>query len=116
MQDLRIDSLDRERCWNCGGKQFKEGDASSIDAQFSRKKLTCARCGASNKVGRAAPYDGPADPKYADEWRREQSDPDEHRPQEKPLEPDPTAGPTPAEAAMEELNRIRLINPDWPRI
>jgi len=116
MKDLRIDSLDRERCWKCGGKHFVEVDrpgspgASSSGPLLDRKSFTCARCGTANKVGNALPYDGPSDPKYADEWKREQSNPEERGPVEGPPKGDESQGPTAAEAVQAEFNRMNLIN------
>lgn len=95
MKDLQIDTLQRERCWSCGGKSFEpitpHGPLAlhrSSTSLVHQPNVQCTRCGAHNKVGTAGRYQGPADPTYAQEWRDEQSRPEEHAPEEQDLRPE----------------------------
>lgn len=73
MQDVRIDDDGNMRCWNCGGKNFRQKRTfrskvlgGFILSLLTKKKLKCLHCGEYNDVGSAKPYDGPAEHKYRD--------------------------------------------------
>jgi len=94
MKDIRLDSLNRTRCWKCGGKSF-EPLSSHLSRGLENKgsllhqpNLECTRCGAHNKVGNAVRYEGPDDDAYAIEWEQERNDPNERGALEKDLRPD----------------------------
>ncbi len=94
MKDIRLDSLNRTRCWKCGGKSFEPLSShlsrghENNGSILHQPNLECTRCGALNKVGNAVRYQGPDDAAYADEWEKEQKDPNERGALEKDLRPD----------------------------
>jgi hypothetical protein len=69
--------------------------ATAANRSFHKPNLQCTRCGAHNKVGAAERYKGPEDPKYAEEWKQEQTCPKEHAPEDQDLreEVDPERTP-----------------------
>lgn len=67
MQDIRIDSEGRQRCWNCGSpagfahkRTTRSKVAVGVGALATKKKLKCQACGEYNDVGAAKPYKGPS--------------------------------------------------------
>ncbi len=70
MRDVRVDENGDLRCWNCGGKGFKEKRTMrskalvGVGALVTKKKLKCHVCGEYNDSGNAKPYEGPASRKY----------------------------------------------------
>ncbi|MPY95460.1 MAG: DUF2510 domain-containing protein [Acidimicrobiia bacterium] len=71
MKDIRVDSLGRQRCWNCGGTNFTQQRTLrskvtvGVGALATKKKLRCVSCGEYNDVGSAKPYNGPASKRAA---------------------------------------------------
>lgn len=57
MKNIKMDENGEARCWNCGGKSFRQKRtfrskvAVGVGALLTKKKLQCNQCGKYNDVG-----------------------------------------------------------------
>ncbi len=57
MKNVKMDENGEARCWNCGGKSFRQKRtfrskvAVGVGALLTKKKLQCNQCGKYNDVG-----------------------------------------------------------------
>jgi hypothetical protein len=114
MRNILIDENQIHRCWNCGGKDFKEQRTTANKLLWgtrggptkgrpgSDRKLRCQTCGQYSDVGRITQrYQGPADPKFLAAYKKELADR-----QGAQQAPSPVVSVMPASSVADELKKL----------
>lgn len=114
MKNVQIDENQIHRCWNCGGKNFKEQRTAANKLLWgarggptkggpgSDRKLRCETCGQYSDIGRITQrYQGPADPRFMNAYKKELAD--KHAAQQAPV---PVVSLAPTISVADELKKL----------
>lgn len=114
LKNVLIDEDMVHRCWNCGGKNFKEQRTAANKLLWGARggptkggpgtdrKLRCLTCGQYNDIGRITQrYQGPADPKYVEAYKKEVAN--KQRAQQAPV---PVVAVPSAPSIADELKKL----------